>query len=320
MKPNMDTAALPLKDDEDMDLLDLMRQLWRGKMAILVFMLVSLISAGAYLFFAKEKWTSIAIVTLPDTGQFVNYANALSVIPQMPSNIQQNLFERFRIGMEAASLTVKGESKTGEVLKISPFIKGLEPPLEFRYTSETAKGAQDQLNTWITRAQASILKELYDDLKHSVNAKKIALKQSLAVEEAVANEKKDRHLRFLNYARTVALQADIKAPLFPKMGSIDESTLFLLGSRTLDVMVENDKQNPPLLRNDYYNMRQDLLKLNGLKFDTLDLSTFRYVMPPTLPVKRDSPKLPLTLIVALLLGGILGSIYVLCRNGFRRRA
>ena len=40
-------------------------------------------------------------------------------------------------------------------------------------------------------------------------------------------------------------------------------------------------------------------------------------MKPNLPIYRDSPKKALTLILAVLLGGIIGSVVVLGRNALR---
>ncbi|SUH14909.1 regulator of length of O-antigen component of lipopolysaccharide chains [Salmonella enterica subsp. enterica] len=44
---------------------------------------------------------------------------------------------------------------------------------------------------------------------------------------------------------------------------------------------------------------------------------YRYVMKPTLPVRRDSPKKAITLVLAVLLGGMIGAGIVLGRNALR---
>ena len=43
----------------------------------------------------------------------------------------------------------------------------------------------------------------------------------------------------------------------------------------------------------------------------------RYVMKPMLPIRRDSPKKAITLILAVLLGGMVGAGIVLGRNALR---
>ncbi|EEW3693829.1 LPS O-antigen chain length determinant protein WzzB, partial [Escherichia coli] len=51
--------------------------------------------------------------------------------------------------------------------------------------------------------------------------------------------------------------------------------------------------------------------------DDLDIHAYRYVMKPMLPIRRDSPKKAITLILAVLLGGMVGAGIVLGRNALR---
>ncbi|MEG2665320.1 MAG: Wzz/FepE/Etk N-terminal domain-containing protein, partial [Hafnia sp.] len=53
-------------DPEQIDLIDLVMQLWRGKVTIVVAVVVAILLAVGYLAVAKEKWTSTAIITQPD--------------------------------------------------------------------------------------------------------------------------------------------------------------------------------------------------------------------------------------------------------------
>lgn len=47
-------------DPEQIDLIDLLVQLWRGKMTIIISVIVAIALAIGYLAVAKEKWTSTA--------------------------------------------------------------------------------------------------------------------------------------------------------------------------------------------------------------------------------------------------------------------
>ncbi|MCZ5698082.1 LPS O-antigen chain length determinant protein WzzB, partial [Escherichia coli] len=47
------------------------------------------------------------------------------------------------------------------------------------------------------------------------------------------------------------------------------------------------------------------------------IHVYRYVMKPDLPVRRDSPKKAVILVLAVLLGGMIGSGVVLGRNALR---
>lgn len=51
--------------NHDPEQIDLLMQLWRGKMTIIISVIVAIALAIGYLAVAKEKWTSTAIVTQP---------------------------------------------------------------------------------------------------------------------------------------------------------------------------------------------------------------------------------------------------------------
>lgn len=59
-------------DPEQIDLIDLLVQLWRGKMTIIISVIVAIaLAIGYFLAVAKEKWTSTAIITQPTWGKLL---------------------------------------------------------------------------------------------------------------------------------------------------------------------------------------------------------------------------------------------------------
>ncbi len=93
--------------------------------------------------------------------------------------------------------------------------------------------------------------------------------------------------------------------------------MFLLGSDALESMVKHEASRPLVFSSNYYQTRQNLLDIDNLDVDELDIHAYRYVMKPTLPIRRDSPKKAITLILAVLLGGMVGAGIVLGRNALR---
>lgn len=69
---------------DEIDLLDLLLQLWNGKKTIITTVCIAIVLAIGYLAVAKEKWTSTAIITPPQLGQLADYPTAVAVID--PSN------------------------------------------------------------------------------------------------------------------------------------------------------------------------------------------------------------------------------------------
>lgn len=72
-------------------------------------------------------------------------------------------------------------------------------------------------------------------------------------------------------------------------------------------MIKHEATRPLVFSSNYYQTRQNLLDIESLKVDDLDIHAYRYVMKPTLPIRRDSPKKAITLILAVLLGGMVGA-------------
>lgn len=69
MTVDSNTSSGRGNDPEQIDLIELLLQLWRGKMTIIVAVIIAILLAVGYLMIAKEKWTSTAIITQPDAAQ-----------------------------------------------------------------------------------------------------------------------------------------------------------------------------------------------------------------------------------------------------------
>ncbi|MEW5191871.1 LPS O-antigen chain length determinant protein WzzB, partial [Citrobacter freundii] len=79
----------------------------------------------------------------------------------------------------------------------------------------------------------------------------------------------------------------------------------------------NESTRPLILSENYFQKKHKLLVIESLKLDGAELHDYRYVMKPTLPVHHDSPNNAITLVLAVLLGGMIGAGVVLGRNALR---
>ncbi|MCE0826704.1 LPS O-antigen chain length determinant protein WzzB [Buttiauxella sp. A2-C2_NF] len=307
-------------NEESIDLIDLLMQLWKGKVTIIAFAVATVILAVIYLFVAKEKWTSEAIITLPDSGQIANYNNSMNVLygASAPTivDVQQRFFGRFNSALSALSEQLDNQEKP-EKLTIEESVKGQPVPLKVSYVSTSAAEAQKTLTTYIQQINKRVVTELDDDLQTSINSKVDDLKVDLATKEKIAQERKDKRLEILNQALIVAQQSNIKNTLVQQAETLSEDTLFVLGSDALSATIKNEATRPLPLDESYFNARQTLLAISALKSKPDTTYAFRYVMKPSLPIRRDSPKKGLTLVLGALVGLILGSGVVLGRNALR---
>ncbi|WP_318392057.1 LPS O-antigen chain length determinant protein WzzB [Enterobacter sp.] len=308
------------QDSEQIDLIDLFIQLWRGKWIIALFIIIAVVIAGAYVTFAKEKWTSTAIITMPDVGQIAGYTNAATILygdaKVDVSEIQQRVITRFSGSFSALTETLKNQEEP-EKLTIDTAVKGQPLPLQVTYQAESVEGAQHGLAKYIQQVDEQIADELDQDLAVNIKSRTDELQASLATQEKIATEQKALRIKQITQALTVANESNIKAPQAQQNDNLTQDNLFLLGSTALESMVKNESSRPLVFSDQYYKTKQNLLDIQRIKPDPANMHAYRYVMKPTQPLYRDSPKRTLILLVAILLGGMIGAGVVLVRNALR---
>lgn len=305
---------------EQIDLIELLVQLWKGKTMIIAFTLLAIVLAVIYLFVAKEKWTSTAIITQPDSAQIATYNNALNVIygTTAPNivEIQQRVVGRFSSLMSALSETLDNQDEP-EVLTIEPSVKGQDLPLQVRYVADSPQHAQSKIAQYIQQVDEKIGEELGVDLNDSIKLQIKTLQDSLQSQQTVAQEQKDLRIKQISEALKFATEAKVTSPQVQQGTDVTQDTLFLLGSEALTSMIKNESTRPLVYSPAYYQTKQNLLDIQNLNVDPKTIHAYRYVMKPTLPIRRDSPKKGITLILATLLGGMIGAGVVLGRNAIR---
>ncbi|WP_202304556.1 LPS O-antigen chain length determinant protein WzzB [Dryocola clanedunensis] len=305
---------------ESIDLIDLIIQLWKGKVTIIAVTVVMILLAIVYLLVAKEKWTSTAVITQPDAAQIATYNNALNVIyggsaPNI-SDVQQRVIGRFNSSFAALSETLENQEKP-EKLTIESSVKGQSLPLQVSYVGDSAKNAQAKLAQYIQKVDVEIGEELAGDLKDNIKLQITTLNDSLKTQEKVAVEQKQLRIKQISEALKYANEAKITSPQVQQATDVTQDTMFLLGSEGLSSMIKNEATRPLVFSGAYYQTKQNLFDIQALQIDPKTIHAYRYVMKPNLPIRRDAPKKGLTLVLAALLGGMIGSGFVLGRNAIR---
>lgn len=307
-------------DPEQIDLIDLVMQLWRGKVTIVVSVVVAILIAVGYLTVAKEKWTSTAIITQPDVAQIAAYNNALNILygstaPKV-TELQANVIGRFSTSFSALAETLDNQEKP-EKLTIEPSVKGQLLPLAVSYVGASPEEAQRQLAEYIQQTDEKVAKELEVDLADNIKMRTTTLEDSLKTQEVVAQEQKDLRIKQIQEALRYAEQAGVTKPQIQQTQDVTQDSMLLLGSDALKSMIEHEATRPLIFSENYYQTKRNLLDIKALKPEGTELHTYRYVLKPTLPVRRDSPKKTITLVLAVLLGGMIGAGVVLGRNALR---
>lgn len=307
-------------DPEQIDLIDLLLQLWRGKTTIVIAIVVTIVLAVGYLVVAKEKWTSTAIITQPDVGQIATYNNALNVLyganaPKV-TELQTNVVGRFSTSFSALAETLDNQEEP-QKLSIEQSVKGQQLPLAVSYVASSPEEAQRQLAEYIQQTDEKVAKELELDLADNIKLQTSTLEDSLKTQEVVAQEQKDLRIKQIQEALRYAEQAGVIKPQIQQTQDVTQDSMFLLGSDALKSMVEHESTRPLILSDNYFQTKQKLLDIRNLKLEGAELHSYRYVRKPTLPIRRDSPKKAIILVLAVLLGGMIGAGIVLGRNALR---
>lgn len=307
-------------DPEQIDLIDLVVQLWRGKVTIIASIMIILVLSVVYLLVAKEKWTSTAIVTQPDVAQIATYNTALKVLyPDTSINVvdvQNRVVSRFSSALSALSNELENQEKA-ETLTIEQVIKGRDLPIQITYVGSSAEEAQKTLAQYIQKIDEQVADELHLDLNDNIKQQILTLSSSLETQETVAEEQRTLRLKQIKEALKYAQEADIVKPQQQQPQDVTQDTLFLLGSEGLSAMIKNEASRPLAFPGNYYQTKNNLLDIERIKVDPKTIHAYRYVMKPDLPIRRDSPKRAIVLVLAVLLGGMIGSGIVLGRNALR---
>ncbi|EFE93657.1 LPS O-antigen chain length determinant protein WzzB [Serratia odorifera] len=308
---------------DDFSLIGVVLQLWQGKKTIIISIIVTLILGGIYLAVAKQQWTSEAVVSRPTAGQLANYNTAQNIIftssPQDKTSIpalQELLFNRFNGTMTSLSMSLQ-RMKTPLKLNVNPLVSGSNDPLRISFTATSAAEAQKKLQVYIDNVNRVVVNGAKDDIKSTLVVKKKELNETLAAQLGVAEEKKNQRLKVLREAVKVATAAKIQEPKVQMSEDLSDDSLFLLGAPALNSLLANESTRPLALDREYYETQRALIALNNYEENLDGLSAYRYIQRPDLPELRDSPKRALTILLALIVGLIVGSAIVILRNAVK---
>lgn len=318
--------SLPLQNinknhsNEDIDVISLIIQLWKGKVTILVTMFFFILICIFYLTFAKEKWTSTTIVTEPSAGQVANYNAALGIVySQSPSDkpsivdLQKQLFNRFSASISALAGSLANLEEP-LILNVDQLNKGNDDSLTISFVAPSAKQAQSELTKYISTVNKDVVKDYGEDIKRNLGVKANELSNILDTHRQIAINKKEHRVDVLKQALKIAQESGVKQSKLNQADYLSDDTLYLLGSDALNAMVVNEATKPLNFDDDYYSAERALLAVTHLKIQVDNLNSFRYIAKADLPIKRDSPKKSILLVIAVFLGFLFGICLVIVRN------
>ena len=229
------------------------------------------------------------------------------------TDLQVNVIGRFSTSFSALAETLDNQEKP-EKLSIELPVKGQQLPLMVSYVSGSPEEAQHQLAEYIQQTDEKVAKELELDLVNNIKLQTATLQGALKTQEVVAQTQKDFRIKQIQEALLYAQQAGVNKPQIQQTQYVTQDSMLLLGSDALKSMIEHKSTRPLFLSDNYFKTKEKLLDVENIRLEEVVVHTYRYVMKSSLPVRRDSPKKAITLVLAILFGGTIGACVVLGRK------
>ncbi|MGL4546293.1 MAG: LPS O-antigen chain length determinant protein WzzB [Plesiomonas sp.] len=342
---------------DEIDLRVLVLVLWRQKVLILLVTGVFAVAGIVYAMTARQVWTSQAVISEPSVSQVAalqlavdklqaimssNSNGSYLTTPEFSSLEQPAIYQSFisafnsmnnkrdfltqegvyaaemkkfeisdkRDGRElmsklAESVSAKIQDKTSQEMTLS-------------FSAETPELALQRLEKYIDFVQQQQLKSKNAELQSIWQNRIKALTAQYDSAKADTLLKRQEELQRVGYSLRISKAAGVDQPL----ERIDSQEVFniQLGTKGLaeKFKILNEIKDPELLNPELGKIRLQLSSLKALKLKNADFQSFNMIDSPEEPFTRDKPKRPLIVVLATLLGGMLGVVIVLVRHAFRR--
>lgn len=213
--------------------------------------------------------------------------------------------ERALMSKLAESISAKAQDKTSEDMTLS-------------FSAETPELAQQRLVKYINFVQQQQLKSKNTELQSIWQNRIKALTAQYDSVKADTLLKRQEELQRVGYSLRISKAAGVDAPL----EKIDSQEIFniQLGTKGLaeKLNILNEIKDPELLNPELGRIRLQLSSLKALNLQDAEFTSFNMIDSPEEPFTRDKPKRPLIVVLATLLGGMLGVAIVLVCHAFRR--
>jgi len=335
--------------DNELDIRGLCCTLWRGKLWIIAGGVLFALLAWIYSLLVTPKWSTTAIVDRPTVNmlsgfysqqQFLNNldirAGNLTVAPPtvMDEAYQEFMMQLFAwdtrrdFWLQSSYYQQRKSGKTGEdAALLDEMIANIQfQPADnaknindtVRLIAETAADANTLLRQYVAFANARATTHLNEELAAAWAARSIQLKAQIKRQEAVAKAIYDRQINSIGQALKIAQQQGFEqAKTQTPSEQLPDSEMFMLGRPMLQARLENLRATGPSYDLEYDQNRAMQATLNVGPTLVKSFQTWRYLRTPEEPVKRDSPRRVLLMIMWGTVGVLLGAGTALVRRSRR---
>lgn len=330
---------------DEIDLRELVLVLWRQKVLILLVTSVFAVAGIAYALLSPQVWSAKAVISAPrnvDLRPLLRMASQATQfgVTGFPSGqdlygefiAEFNSYENrrdflkgssfFKEQVQAAQLDPRAQRlwlrKWAELISAEAIDKkGEKTDIIIKSSAENSSQALNLLETYIQFIIAKQQRDLVSNLAEQQSTKVAALSTSLKLTREDAERAFKSEINNLALTISIAKAAGVERPL-TNYSNGDRFSL-TLGTKGLEEKLnvlkalELTAYQPKLTELEVQMDRVKSVKMDGISF-----RPFSYLDTPEEALSRDKPKRPLIVVLATLLGGMLGVGIVLVRHAFHR--
>ncbi|MFQ2907990.1 LPS O-antigen chain length determinant protein WzzB [Aeromonas allosaccharophila] len=330
---------------DEINLQEIVLVLWHQKFLILIITTFFAVIGVGYALFAPQQWSTKAVITAPKPEDLLPMrkiavqADALG-LQGFPSGevlyqefIQEfNAYENRRDYLKASPLFAQQAEELGlddkahrrwlrdwaQLISAAPLDKkGEVPGIAISFSAPTAEGSLMMLEGYIDY----IIKLQQKRLVYRLNEERSLQLEGVSTRFILMQEDAKRALQQdiseTALANSIAKAAGVSAPL-ENYDSRDRFSISL-GVKGLDERLALLKSlDIELYKPELPKLKVKMARLKQISLEGITFRPFSYLDAPDEPLSRDKPKRPLVVVLATLLGGMLGSGIVLIRHAFRK--
>ncbi|WP_171052018.1 Wzz/FepE/Etk N-terminal domain-containing protein [Vibrio rotiferianus] len=354
---NADTkyqAKCQLPNNDEVDLVELFKALWKGRLAILVSTVLCTVITALYAFNAQERWTSSVKYIEPGAtdnqavkdellkykplmgdalGKYITSAQMLKSFNQLArqSDVKKNFIKQdptFLNYLKSENInldTLKGKKELKEWADRITFTspnpkKADETEFQLKLTAMSSGESYKMLQRYIDYVNILLKNQLEQKIVNDLRSRTNQLQQSIELKTHRALTDLAIKLEQYKVALAIANGANIEKPI--ENFNIGSQFRADLGSKAIFSALKELGQVKdvtvldPSIERERYN--HTLLKSNEFTLPS-ETQFISFTSSLEEPLTRDQPKRALIIVLGLLLGGMMGTVYVLIRNAFFTR-
>ncbi|EPC3542546.1 LPS O-antigen chain length determinant protein WzzB [Aeromonas hydrophila] len=331
---------------EEIDLRELIVVLWRQKLLIVLIAGVFAVGGLSYALLAPQLWSAKAVITEPKPEDLqpmqkvARQAVALGLtgFPDGKGLYQEfvqefNSYENRSAYLKTSPLfanevTAKALDETaqrrwlrdwGKLVVAQPVDKkGEALDIEIAFASPTNDDSLAMLKGYVDYIvilqQQQLMRRLGE--QRTLQLEEMGTRYTVMKEEA--KRALQQEIAEIALANRVAKAAGVSTPL-ERIGSTQDRFSIVLGSKGLEEKLTLLKSlDLAIYQPGLQQLQAQMDRLKRFSLEGISFRPFSYLDAPEEPLSRDKPKRPLVVVLATLLGGMLGVGIVLARHAFRR--